>query len=515
MSAATPGTVTVALEHVRCSEHAWTTVHSDPSSDSSEVGRLRPGAVAVVFAEVVVASGERWLRIHNAAHCSGFITKNGTSTLSAPSLSNSSNAAYDLVRRPRNIWPEPVRDIAHADCTFTITFNGRIGPFFEAMGSVLANLGELSMIDSWVVICDRDATIEHRAEILHALPWATIINKGAALYRHPVSMNILLSAFVRTRWWLQWEDDWCLPPGGDVLARAREVAQLGFHQVAVNGAWLEFDPAWGSLKTEKHLSHQNTLTGNQWAELHYPQEHFERVASGREALDALVEGYLAGIDPARRQTQNNGQTRRTLMWPLYSNQPGLNDANFLRKLLPFDESAECNMRGAYWKFEFEFGLRFVRAGGRKATLGGLRHQLARPIPCASSSRPRLNSNPDFHRHPPVRIPMPTASPQSPPQMDSAKATMESGATSLFAGGCSIGTPSPSRGSALETAQRSSAQARVNVEQLLAARGGDVDDLLATINIQGRVAASEKLIQLGYTKVGERKKLEMALARCAS
>ena len=40
---------------------------------------------------------------------------------------------------------------------------------------------------------------------------------------------------MRTRWWLQWEDDWSLSPGGgvDVLSAAVDVmVSEGVHQVA-------------------------------------------------------------------------------------------------------------------------------------------------------------------------------------------------------------------------------------------------------------------------------------------
>ena len=45
---------------------------------------------------------------------------------------------------------------------------------------------------------------------------------GEGLHRHPVSMNILLG-MVRTRFWLQWEDDWSLPQDTNILMRARQV----------------------------------------------------------------------------------------------------------------------------------------------------------------------------------------------------------------------------------------------------------------------------------------------------
>ena len=71
------------------------------------------------------------------------------------------------------------------------------------------------------------------------------------------------------------------------------------------------------------------------------------------------------------------------MWPLYSNQPSLNDAAFLLALLPFSEAPGYNEKGMYWLFEFEYALRFVRKGGRKATMPGA---CALQIAVASSSR---------------------------------------------------------------------------------------------------------------------------------
>ena len=48
-------------------------------------------------------------------------------------------------------------------------------------------------------------------------------------------------------WWLMWEDDWAVQRGAsDLLTRARDVASsAGYHQVAMNGAWLADDSAWG------------------------------------------------------------------------------------------------------------------------------------------------------------------------------------------------------------------------------------------------------------------------------
>ena len=417
--------VDVAFEQLRLTAMTPVPVHASPNGDASVVGRLLPGALIISIAEVSTLetkkgeepSMQSWRRIHHGVIGGGYVRSGLLKPAELSFFHDTSHAHFELVRRPREVWAEPERR-PNADVTFTCTFNGRIGPFFEAIGSVLTNLGDLGAVDSWVIICDRGASVEQRAEIGRALPWATVVNKGTALHGHAISMNLLLTAFVRTPFWLQWEDDWRLPAGGDVLSRAREVCQLGVHQVAVNGAWLESDAAWGRGKfdTRDHLRRRQTLRGNAWAELLYPVEHAQRVAQATElaaqesgrgtggATDELIEAYLAGVacaslsTPARSRwheqpaelllprAQGLHPGPRPLLWPLYSNQPGLSDAAFLRSLLPFEEGAAFNPQGAYWKFEFAFGMRFVCAGGRKATLDGPAGSLARPIDCASSSK---------------------------------------------------------------------------------------------------------------------------------
>ena len=71
-------------------------------------------------------------------------------------------------------------------------------------------------------------------------------------------------------------------------------------------------------------------------------------------------------------------------WPLFSLQPSLLDADFVkRELVPFDERAR--LPEAHWLWELEAAIRFVRAGGIKASLST--GPFAVQIPVPSSSRP--------------------------------------------------------------------------------------------------------------------------------
>ena len=137
-------------------------------------------------------------------------------------------------------------------------------------------------------------------------------------------------------------------------------------------------------------------SGAEFAEVQYPDECLERIAGGRESMEGLASSY--GSTHHGRATDGPGDGR-PLVWPLYSNQPSLNDADFIRALPPFPQRvsapplapAACPFReghdytpsGRYWLFEFELGLRFVMAGGRKGSLMG--SGLARQINVTSSS----------------------------------------------------------------------------------------------------------------------------------
>ena len=546
--------VDVKLSHRRLGGKPQS-LRTKPSHESASLGELLPGALLVCIAEVVTAD-ETWVRVYHGVHGGGYLPEGSMWRMKIEEAEGL--APFELLRKPRNIWPEPNR-LRNADVTFTCTFNGRIDAFFEAMGSVLRHLDEVGTIDSWIIVCDRGATAEQRAEVMRALPWATVIGKGTALHGHAKTMNIILS-LLRTRWWLQWEDDWTLTPsphgGHGVLARAKEVCREGVHQVALNGAWLPSDAVWcGASGDSPHTGNRPLLEEhpsdgmggsmmmdgavNRWAEVKLPAEQRARIESGNESREDLIESYLRGV-------QHRTLPGRKLLWPLYSNQPSLNDSEFMRKL-SFEEDAPLQS-GAYWTFEFDFGVQFVRAGGRKATLRGTgsRHGgvgmlhddsggLAQQIQVASSSREtfRSESQAKAQRQAPSTIPIDIDIWRPQNEEEKRKALLEDSAARKlrFAGGCSIGNttkPLPggmteaSRELALDAVAETSHAgiADVNSDHVadltstLAAKGvaGALDELLALTAARGRQAAREKLLELGFGKVGERLKVENALIR---
>ena len=157
-----------------------------------------------------------------------------------------------------------------------------------------------------------------------------------------------------------------------------------------------------------------------------------------------------------------------------------------------------------------------------------------PFSGASSSKPteRHAADAQAHRQPPARIPVPLAPPPPPAadkadtQPEAAHDSAEGLQSSPFAGGCCIGARTAregearaaqesARGSAqeLQDEARASDEARALLAQLVRAKGGDPEALLALGH--DSEGSRAELLRLGFTKVGERMKVEMALRRCVS
>lgn len=363
----------VSLDRYRVWGVQGETIYAGCSDQADVVGRVKRGAALLAIGQLSMG-GRRWVRIIDPYD--GYADSSGLKlAFDEPSLH------FQLVRVPRAEWPEPRRGQA-ADVAFTITFNGRIKAFYEAIGSVLTQLSSSSLatIDTWVVVCDKGATSEQRVELMRSLPWMTFIGKGSSLHGHPISMN-LLAPFLRTQWWVQWEDDWALPADGsarNLLDRARDVAIEGcYHQVAVNGAWQRTDPAWGEKGPPKERQGRRTTHGTPYLDVNYPPEDRSRM---RDSIHSLVNGWSANQQQSLRD-----QGVQPLQWPLYSNQPSFNDTRFLLALFPFSEKPEYRSKEAYWMWEFEFGVRFVIKAGRKATLEGSGLAYQQMVSSSSSS----------------------------------------------------------------------------------------------------------------------------------
>ena len=286
-------------------------------------------------------------------------------------------------REPEHAVPEPARPRAWADAplTWTCTFNGRLEPFFRTLASFLRETSAASqrLVRDWVVVADRGATTADRVAIVTRAPWVTLVCKGKPLHRHPCSINLLLDGFVKTRWWLEWEDDWVMPPGsgaapgGDVVQRALAVQRAsGATQVAMNGAFLDIpadcedyavrdcsagpvDYVTVALGPEQHAAVVGCASPEALAQKMAPDRCAENMAGGR-------------VPP----------------WPLFSLQPSLLDADYVRThMYPFAERAHMNDQDAYWLWELEAALKFVKHGATKASIKS-RH-VARQIDVETSS----------------------------------------------------------------------------------------------------------------------------------
>ena len=287
--------------------------------------------------------------------------------------------------RLHDVLEEPLRDPFEdqADVTWTCTFNGRLEAFFETLTSFLRELTPRSMrqVREWVVVADKGATADHRLAILHRAPWLTFVGKGRSLHRHPLSLNVLLDGFVRTRYWCQWEDDWAVPrgsgtaPAGDLLQRALDVARhSGCHQVAMNGAFTE---TWRDRSSEYVTARHRTAMGCDYVVTDLARGHKEPIVA-HENIFQLALTY------SNKFGHRDALGRPGAPWPLFSLQPSLLDTAFVRShVAPFSEDPRLNPSHAYWMFEMEAALKFVKFGGAKASIDS--SYVARPINVASSS----------------------------------------------------------------------------------------------------------------------------------
>lgn len=261
--------------------------------------------------------------------------------------------------------PELSSNNADGDITWTCTFNGRIDAFFEALESFVAACkpATLRRIRDWIVIADGGASTEHRVAIMRRVPWVTLICKGPSMHGHARSLN-MLTQLVRTKWWVQWEDDWRIDAwrdGPDIIERALEAA-MDSHcsQVALNGAFLDGDEA----------DYEICRKGD------YAVVGLSATARTVFLSDRPAEDVARAVAPLR--TRNV----KPPPWPLFSLQPSLLDADFVKTYVsPFAESTIT--QDAYWLWELQAAICFVRAGGTKASLST--PPFATQITVASSS----------------------------------------------------------------------------------------------------------------------------------
>ena len=139
------GEAKVQLSHLRVTQPDGAKIHAKPSADAPAVGRLRRGGVCVSLAEIAAPNGELWHRVAHGVAGDGYMNAAHARPVNVQFEFGGQSDKFELLRAPRDVFPEPPRDAGGRDVTFTITFNGRIGPFFEATGSVPVSYTHLTL----------------------------------------------------------------------------------------------------------------------------------------------------------------------------------------------------------------------------------------------------------------------------------------------------------------------------------------------------------------------------------
>ena len=229
--------------------------------------------------------------------------------------------------------------------TFTITTHKRLHSFIPCFRSFLENcLDREQYIKEYLVVDDgsspADRAAMRRAFPPERFPLVRFVfhDKG-----HPTSINTLLG-HVTTPLWLAWEDDWELRTPTPLVGRAMAVlsAEPRVMQVGLNGGWEDFD---GSHKMAPADGHGVI----RFSVLDYPPSHLKKLTP-----ESVARGCCRPGDAA---------------WPLFSLQPALNRADYIKALGRFTTDWRANMQPRYFVWELEFATRFVAGGAQKAVLG--------------------------------------------------------------------------------------------------------------------------------------------------
>lgn len=182
---------------------------------------------------------------------------------------------------------------------------------------------------------------EGAATFRAVFPAATFVQKRAGQRGQAASLNLILDRLAAFDVWIHWEESWgCTRPF--LAAAILAVAGGGVTQLQIS------TDIWRQASAER-LAVQGAPLGEDIIAV-APHPRFLEISAGL-SLETLAPLWRAwGLE---------------VIWPLFSLRPSVNGAPFYRQLGPFLTA------DGLWPhlFEWEFGMRWIRAGGRKAILG--------------------------------------------------------------------------------------------------------------------------------------------------
>jgi len=199
----------------------------------------------------------------------------------------------------------------------------------------------LNLPHAWFIVNEYSAKprMDWSALMAKRYPQMTFVQKTLEEKGQAHSLNLILAAVQPYDYWIQWEDSWF--PERPFLARALDVmtsTKISQLQITHSRKYV----SWLDVPLERQQK-QRTWNGTEYVEIKEAPELSEYL--GRFAKDYTTDWNKKG-------------------WPLFSLQPSLNRVSHIRGLGNFSTDP------ALWpvKFEWDYGRRWIQAGGTKAVL---------------------------------------------------------------------------------------------------------------------------------------------------
>lgn len=229
-------------------------------------------------------------------------------------------------------------------CTTFLDFKkrDRWAAFCETMDSILRHHppAVLNRISRWLIVNEwaADGANDWAERVTQRYPFVTFIQKGARQKGQAASMNLILEEVPLYTYWIHWEETW--PCKRSCLDRMIDVIQYS---------------SISQLQVTRHKGVVNwTDSKNSLLERTTPSEMRTRYIEIRPTAEVLASTTKSVWDFNDSYFSS---------WPLYSLLPSINRVSAIG-VGPFNTDPRL------WpiKFEWEYGRRWLAAGGTKAVL---------------------------------------------------------------------------------------------------------------------------------------------------
>jgi len=235
-------------------------------------------------------------------------------------------------------------------CTtfFDFKMQDRWNCFCNAIDSILEKhtQDDLNKIKKWIIVNEYSESPKRdwAAAVHEKYPFIEVIQKTKENIGQAHSLNIILEKIKKYTYWIHWEESWhckssCLNRMFDVIHNTN-ITQLQCTQ------------------------HNGTVN---WINSHNPPPYLNKTISGTEFYEiftaATTYEYLQEQASKFEKISNKDWNRFIGHWPLYSLLPSINRVS----CYTFGNFSTCP-KHSYFRFEWDFGRRWLLAGNTKAIL---------------------------------------------------------------------------------------------------------------------------------------------------